>query len=94
MFCRTTVSEEPDEGDKLKNTNNDEDKKQRIDRMWASFKEGTDTKEAKETVAPIVTKPTKSTACKNLLEKKLSNFFIRLCISSDWALYLDHTLFV
>ena len=43
LFCRTTVSEEPDKGDKFKNTNNDEDKKQRIDRMWASFKEGTDT---------------------------------------------------
>jgi hypothetical protein len=47
LFCRTTVSEEPDEGDKFKNTNNDEDKKQRNDCMWASFKEGTDTKEAK-----------------------------------------------
>ncbi|XP_046462320.1 craniofacial development protein 1-like [Daphnia pulex] len=61
---KTKVSEEPDEGDKLKNTDNDEDKKQRIDSIWASFKEGTDTKELKETVAPIVTKPTTSTVYK------------------------------
>jgi hypothetical protein len=65
--------------------------------MWASFKEGTDTnwqKKQKETVAPIVTKPTKYTACKNLLEKKLSNFFIRLYAFQVTGLYLDHTLFV
>ncbi len=64
LFCRTKVSEEPREGDKFKNTDNDEDKKQRIDSIWASFKEGTDTKELKETVAPIVTKPTTSTVYK------------------------------
>lgn len=59
-FCRTKNTEEPDQGDQLKNICNDEDKKQRLDTLWATFKDGTDTKEVKDTVMPSSAKPTTS----------------------------------
>ena len=62
LFHRTKNSEET-ENDELKNICCDDgDKKQRLDTLWAIFKDGINTKQVNETATSCAAKPTTSKA--------------------------------